>query len=300
MRNPHLSPLTSSVSCIIISFDMAEPFGTISGAIGIASAFTACVDCFEYVQFSRHFGRDFQTSQLALSCARLRLTRWGESVNIYDDPKLGQQDATATEIQLAKDLLLQILVLFADTESISKKYKLTAKAGEDLSAYSTGDMDPKMVVLDNKIKDIAIQRQRKCQFLKLTSWALYHRSTLRDLLEQIVLLIDQIENLFPAPQAQTTLVQQEAAEIGDRQSLELIEEAATGVDSLLKKTVKEVIAGHQYSNIAIKGQAHTGDAYSNDWVGGTIGASHKYNGVDVKKGGKALIGNKYGGRDFWD
>jgi hypothetical protein len=26
-------------------------------------------------------------------------------------------------------------VLFADTESISKKYRLTAKAGEDLSAY---------------------------------------------------------------------------------------------------------------------------------------------------------------------
>ncbi|KAH6721997.1 hypothetical protein BKA61DRAFT_666747 [Leptodontidium sp. MPI-SDFR-AT-0119] len=54
---------------------MAELFGIVSGAIGIASAFTACVDCFE-----------------------LRLTRWGESVNIYDDLKLGRQDATAAEI----------------------------------------------------------------------------------------------------------------------------------------------------------------------------------------------------------
>jgi hypothetical protein len=50
-------------------------------------------------------------------------------------------------------------VLFADTESVSKKYRLTAKAGEDLSAYSTGDMDPKMVVLDNKMKGLATQRQ---------------------------------------------------------------------------------------------------------------------------------------------
>jgi uncharacterized small protein (DUF1192 family) len=243
---------------------MAEPFGTIAGAIGIASAFTACVDCFEYVQFGRHFGRDFQTSQLALNCARLRLTRWGESVNIYDDPKLGRQDATVTEIQLAKDALLQIIVLFADTESISKKYKLTAKAGEDLSAYSTGDMDPKMAVLDNKMKGLAIRRQKKGRFLNLASWALYHRSTLKDLLEQIVSLIDEIENLFPTPQVQNTLVQQEVAEIGDKQSLELIEDVATGVDSLLQKTVKEVIADHQYSNIRIKGQAHTGDAYSSD------------------------------------
>jgi hypothetical protein len=43
---------------------MAEPFGTVAGAIGIASSFTACVDCFEYVQFGRYFGRDFQTGKL--------------------------------------------------------------------------------------------------------------------------------------------------------------------------------------------------------------------------------------------
>jgi uncharacterized small protein (DUF1192 family) len=279
---------------------MAEPFGIVSGAIGIASAFTACVDCFEYIQFGRHFGRDFQTSQLTLNCARLRLTRWGESVNIYDDPKLGRQDATAAEIQLAKDVLLQILVLFADTESISKKYKLTAKAGEDLSAYSTGDMDPKIVALDNKMKGLAIQRQKRGRFLKLTSWALYHRSTLKDLLEQIASLLDEIERLFPAPQARTTLVQQEAAAIGDKQALKLLEDIATGIDSLLQKTVKEVIAGHQYSNIGIKGQAHTGDAYSSDWSKGTIGASHNYDGIEVEEGGKALIGNKYGGKDFYD
>lgn len=136
-----------------IALKMAEPFGIVAGAIGIASAFTACVDCFEYVQFGRHFGRDF-----TLGFARLRLTRWGESVNIYDDPKLGKQDATTTEIQLAKDALLQILVLFANTESISKKYKLTAKDSADLLIYSTGDMDLKMLVLDNKMKGLATQR----------------------------------------------------------------------------------------------------------------------------------------------
>ncbi|KAH6666721.1 hypothetical protein B0J14DRAFT_604255 [Halenospora varia] len=80
------------------------------------------------------------------------------------------------------------------------------------------------------------------------------------------------------------------------QSLELIEVAATDVDSLLQKTVKEVIAGHQYSNIRIKGQAHTGDAYSSDWVGGAIGAPYKYDSVEVEEGGKALVGNKYSGR----
>lgn len=47
-------------------------------------------------------------------------------------------------------------MLFADTGSISKKYKLTIKANEDLLAYLTSDIDPKIVVLDNKIKGLAI------------------------------------------------------------------------------------------------------------------------------------------------
>jgi hypothetical protein len=106
--------------------------------------------------------------------------------------------------------------------------------------------------------------------------------------------------LFPAPQAQITLAQQEAAAVGDKKSLKLIENVAKGVDSLLQTAAREVLTSHQYLNIVVKGQAHTGDAYSSDWARGAIGASHKYDGVEVDKGGKALIGNKYGAKDFWD
>ncbi|TAQ84471.1 hypothetical protein B7494_g7218 [Chlorociboria aeruginascens] len=279
---------------------MAEPFGIVSGAIGIASVFTACVDCFEYVQFGRHFGRDFQTSQLALDCARLRLTRWGESVDIYHDPNLGQPHTSAKEIQLAENLLLQILALFADTESISQKYQAKAKAGEDLTAYVPGDMDPKLVALDNKMKSFAIQRQKKAPFLKLTSWALYHKSTLENLLEKIVSFLYEIEKLFPAPRAQTALAQQEAAAMGDQQSLKLIEDAATGVDSLLQDAARRAIAGHQYSNITFAGTGLAGDTYGSDWKNGAIGAAHKYDGIKVEEGGKGLLGNKYGGKDFFD
>ena len=155
---------------------MTEPFGVVAGAVSISVAFTACVDCFEYVKFGRHFGRDFQTDQLSLDCARLRLTRWGQAVNIYNDPRLGNPDSTATEVQTAKDTLLQILALFADSEGISKKYKLSAKAGEDLSLCSASDMNPALLALENTMKQLAIKRQKGAPVLKLTSWALYHRS----------------------------------------------------------------------------------------------------------------------------
>jgi hypothetical protein len=67
---------------------MAEPLGMVAGAIGITSAFSACIDCFDYIQLGRHFGKDYQTSLLTLGLLKLRLSRWGEAVKIYEDPQL--------------------------------------------------------------------------------------------------------------------------------------------------------------------------------------------------------------------
>jgi len=61
---------------------------------------------------------------------------------------------------------------------------------------------------------------------------------------------------------------------------------------------KDALTGHQYLNVVIKGKAQTGNASSSDWKMEPRGASHKYDGMEVDKDGKALIGNKYGGKDF--
>jgi hypothetical protein len=241
---------------------MAEPFGIAAGAVGIAAAFTACVDCFNYVQLGRRFGQDYQTDILSLSCARLRLTRWGQAVDIYGDPNLGRADATAAEVPTAKDILFQILVLFADTERSSKKYKLKSKDGEDLSVFTSDEMDPMVMALINKMRELAIKRQRGSSVLKTTSWALYHRTELKELISNISSFIDNLERLFPAPQM-LALARQETADISNKQDLELVEYAAQNVDDTLYTAAKEALTGHQYRNVTIKGKAHTGDAYSN-------------------------------------
>lgn len=48
----------------------------------------------------------------------------------------------------------------------------------------------------------------------------------------------------------------------------------------------------------IKGKAQTGDAFITDWGGDAAGLSHTYGDVDVNKDGRALIQNKYGGKEF--
>ncbi|KAL8855251.1 MAG: hypothetical protein Q9178_008093 [Gyalolechia marmorata] len=279
---------------------MAEAFGIAAGAVGIAAAFTACVDCFEYVQFGRHFGRDYQTDLLALNCSRIRLTRWGQAVDILNDPKLGRPDATAPEIRTVKDTLSQILVLFADSAKISQQYKLNATASEDLSVLSSDNIDSAIIALSNNMRELAIKRQKSSNILRISQWALYRRSEFKSLIEGISSLIDSIEKIFPAPEAQLTLVRQEAAQLHDRRALELVETTAEGVDGLLQNAAREVLNSHQYLNVSIKGKAQTGDAFSSDWHGKAVGASHVYDGVVVDHDGKALIGNKYGGKDFWD
>ncbi|CEO59718.1 hypothetical protein PMG11_04383 [Penicillium brasilianum] len=282
---------------------MAEPFGIAAGAVGIAAAFTACVDCFHYVQFGRHFGRDFQTDLLSLDCAKLRLTRWGQAVNILNDPQLGRPDVTSAEIQTVKSSLLQIKALFDDTEKISKKYTLDAKAEDDLSILSNSDMDPAVLALANRMKALASKRQQGRCISKRASWALYHRSELSELITNIISLIDNVEKLFPASRIQLELVKQEIAEIqgNNRRVLKLVEAAAQGVDDMLRTAAGEAYTGHRYLSVNIEGKAHTGDAFDNDWTSKDVGAkSHVYDGVMVKTEGKALVGNKFGGRDFWD
>lgn len=279
---------------------MAEPFGIAAGAVGIAAAFTACINCFDYVQHGRHFSRDYQTELISLDCARLRLTRWGEAVNIHEDPKLGRPDASPSEVHTVQNALHQVLVLFADTEKISKTYRLEMKTGDDLTVLAPNDLDPTVFGLRNKMKELALRRQKGASVLKTSGWALYHRSQLKDLVNGITLLVDSVEKIFPAHEKELALVQQETAAIRDKQALELVESAAHGVDNLLLDAAKEALTGHQYLDVTIRGKAQTGDSFSSDWRGKAQGASHTYDGVLVEEAGKALVGNKYGGKDFWD
>ncbi|KFX89984.1 hypothetical protein V490_06715 [Pseudogymnoascus sp. VKM F-3557] len=279
---------------------MAEPFGIFAGAVSIASAFTACVDCFEYIQLGRHFGRDFQTNLITLDCARLRLTRWGTAVDVYGDAKLGHPEATTAEIQTAKDTMFQILALFADTDNISKKYRLDARSSDNLPTYLPSDMVGRITALHNKMRELAIKRQNGSTFLKATSWAIHDRSELKQLTDEVVVLIDNLEKLFPGAAGRARLVEQEVKEIPNPQDLQLIAKCAEGVDSLLEDTAKKALIGHRYSNIDIKGHALTGDLIAQDWQGSMAGASHTYNGLTVGEGAKALIGNQLGGKGFWE
>ncbi|KAK0622437.1 prion-inhibition and propagation-domain-containing protein [Immersiella caudata] len=266
---------------------MSDPFGIVVGVVGIATAFSACIEVFEYVHLGRRFGKDYQTNQLKLTALRLRLSRWGEAVHVYDDPQLGSPAASKAELQAAKDTLLQIFVLFEDSNKISKKFGITGDAPP--APESNADM-------------------KGATILRLSSWAIHNNTSFKTLIDDIRALVDGLERLFPPPPAaQAQLAEQEAAEIRGEEEGQALATASEGLDEALHEAAAQVATkGHQYKNIDVEAGEDSavlnGNVYASSYTGGTVpGASHLYDMIKLKgtKELRVLNGNRYGGDDFF-
>ena len=101
-----------------------EPVGLGVGIAGLAGVFTACVDCFEYVQLGRQFGTDYGKCVLRLDAAKLRISRWGLTVGLGSEPYTKPQiPVSDKDTKIVQDLLEQIFETFEDTEKVLERFK---------------------------------------------------------------------------------------------------------------------------------------------------------------------------------
>jgi hypothetical protein len=146
---------------------MAEAAGLVVGVIALAGLFNNTVECFEFVQLGRTFGKDFQTSQLKLDNARLRLSRWGKSLgldeDVQDTASLQGRFRSEANVKHAEALLGQAIELFAEAEGVSNRYKSRAQPQDNsLAVYDPQiDLDPAMVKLHDKMRQLATERQNR-------------------------------------------------------------------------------------------------------------------------------------------
>ncbi|PVI05386.1 hypothetical protein DM02DRAFT_610705 [Periconia macrospinosa] len=283
---------------------MAEVFGIISGAFSVATVFSTCVDCFGYVQVAQDFSGDFQTCQLQLSCARLRLTRWGESIRIFDDPTFSLETPSAGS-RMTNDVLFRILELFEGVMKISKRYS-AVRGGRKRLADETENAGSR---IENKMKDLALGRQKKPGILKRTSWALYDAQHMKSVITDITNLIENLEKIaLHSRAAQFSILQRELMELeiqsfAQEHALPAIAQASKDVDPGLSGRAQEEVnhQGHQYSQITAEDTALAlfGDSTSEFWDGGTTGANHIYRGITVKGSARVQCGNIYGGKGIF-
>ncbi|OAP57334.1 hypothetical protein AYL99_08072 [Fonsecaea erecta] len=282
---------------------MAEAAGLVVGAVSVAGLFTNCVDCFEYVQMGRNFGKNYQRSLLRLDVVKLRLSRWAEAVNNSSDRSETAIDPTK-KAQKVGEILGEIIELFADAERVSKKYKGKATVDE-LAVYNAdNELEPDILSVHRKMRELALKRQKRSSFAQKAAWALYEEKNFRRLIEDVTTLVDALVELFPSSRdRQQRLSAQEAEELKEEHRLDVLEEAAEGVDQLLQDSVQQAIAsqsGHTFKDNMVMDNARVryGDELT---VGATsTGAGHRYGGNTAQGSSRVHYGNQFGGKSVLD
>jgi hypothetical protein len=222
-----------------------EPASLAIGVVALAGLFNNTVECFEFVQLGRTFGKDFQTSQLKLDNARLRLSRWGKSLNLDEDVRdimslQGHFDSPT--VAHADALLGQIIDLFAEAEGVSSKYQ--SRNGSLMVYDPQTDLDPATATLHQKMRQLAIQRQNRSSIKQKTKWALYQEKQFRRLIEDITELVDKLVELFPAAmQSQRELCDTEVSAVGEGESISVLREIAASQDKLLEQAITKAAEG---------------------------------------------------------
>lgn len=254
-----------------------EPASLTIGIVALAGLFNSALECFDYIQLGKCFERNFETCLLRLDNAKLRLSRWGQSVHI-NDTSVAPALVDAETISAAERTLQHILLLFEDAEKTSMRFRDSNSARNDPSTLVVHDwsdaLDGRASSLHRAMNDLSLSRRKKTGLRQRVKWALYEEKTLRRLIEDICGHVTDLETLFPSTgQARQQLCQSEISTIGkDKDSLVRLEEITRDQDEELCKAITAalsqttqyqpavVFSGHNNSGIQI---GNNSGAFSN-------------------------------------
>jgi hypothetical protein len=286
---------------------MAEAFGIFAGAAGLAGLFVPCVDCFEYIQFGRRFGKDYEACLVKLDVVRLRLSRWGVAVGLLVDsteprPFFSSRRATDTEVELVALILGQIKDAFDEVETTSNMLRMKAKQlnSAELEIWDPNtDLAPRFQSIHFKTRAMALRRQNRTNFFQKAAWALYEKKKFDRLIEDVTGFVDSLEKEFPgAEKRQKALCEHEVSEISDGDSLKLLGDIAGCDDTLLTEAITATLAarGTIYRNFEINGEetakTHVGKTFAAVEPQG--GQGDTFEGFKIYGKGYTHVGNEYG------
>ncbi|CAG9956769.1 unnamed protein product [Clonostachys rosea f. rosea IK726] len=286
---------------------MAEIFGIVAGALSVAALFNNAVDCFEYIQLGRNFGTDYQTCQIKLDIARLRLSRWGDAVEINNDSRFTEVNPGNNRVRIAKKTLEQLLNLIGRACTESSEFKLVAEE-EELALFDPStDTNQALVALRNTMRDLARKRQKTTSLSKKISWALYKQKSFNQLIDDIQNLLDGLEDIFPQQEAYKRMVEIEIKEVGEGPSLQVLSGAAQKTDNLLQEAARRRLEALDSSNTIDKAKVDetakvkVGNEYISQAVPSRTGVTtNKIGDLDAQGTSRVHVGDSHGTKGFMD
>lgn len=275
-----------------------EPLGFAIGVASLTGAFTACVDCFEYIQLGRQFGQDYGKCLLKLDIAKVRMSRWGAAMGLGLDTYMKRQVSMSGEdLRLAKSLLEQISDSFKDAKRISERFEkhsiLQKTRTDDLLVYDTvPNLNPSYQRLHLTMGELANQRQKKTSIRKKAIWAIYEKKRFDSMIEDVTGFIRELVELVPATQEdQRALCKTEVCAISETQDLALLNDIACEDDNMLAAEVKKEMdnRGHSFTDWKASGSAMMWAGDGNAF--GVKSKSHSFARFTVSGNANVHLGN---------
>ncbi|KAK8076183.1 hypothetical protein PG994_003455 [Apiospora phragmitis] len=221
-----------------------EPIGF---ALGIASLFTTCIDCFELVQSGRYLGQEYHLLETKFVNQRIRLVAWGKACGFTDPNGYDRQIDENKEVHDAIEAsLLHLIGLLRDGDKLKCKYGLRdadqagggppPNANALIHAPHTWPLlgQSAMTSLTQKLakfREKTKATQQQANLWTKARWAIKDKDKFADLVQHLRDLIEDLEGLTAGlhlEHRQRELIRQEVESIREIPLLESIEEARVG------------------------------------------------------------------------
>ncbi|KAI4221581.1 MAG: hypothetical protein L6R36_006801, partial [Xanthoria steineri] len=100
-----------------------EPVSLSIGAVGLMALLKTCVECFEYIDAAKTYGRNLELLTTKFAVEQARLLIWGESVGISStNPTANNRVETPHVRPVVEQILNCIRMLFEDTNALTVRY----------------------------------------------------------------------------------------------------------------------------------------------------------------------------------
>ena len=178
-----------------------EVAGLVVGTVALASLFSTCVECWDYFDSVRSYGREYELLATKLEVERTRFMIWGDLIGLLNSDDNGRALAPDSEIIVAtiERTLNCILAILQDSEALESRYGLEqAKTTEvhkpnspTLGKYQIAKFRVSYKQFRARVKGSHAQTS----LLSKTRWAIHDRSKFGILIEDLKQLIDGLKDV---------------------------------------------------------------------------------------------------------
>ncbi|KAI4232849.1 MAG: hypothetical protein LQ349_004749 [Xanthoria aureola] len=215
-----------------------EPVSLSIGAVGLMALLTTCVECFEYVDAAKTYGRNLELLTTKFAVEKARLLIWGESVGISSTNPTANNRVESPHVRpIVERILNCIRMLFEDTNALTVRYglKYTDNEAPSSALLLAGPVDSPGLPLRLKASYVRFKSRIKLNHkqtstTKKAKWAIRDEKKFTSLVEAIHQCIDGLENLTNSAEIATkraALIKEELSTVVDHEDLRLIAEATT-------------------------------------------------------------------------